>query len=169
VPTPTDHRSNVEFAGRVSDDALAQRYATAPCVVAPAYQEDYGLTAIEAMAEGKPVVVCRDGGGLTELVDHEQTGLVVDPTPAAIADAVERLCTDPDLAAESRRERPPSEPKSSPGSELRSSSATASSGCCREDRRGRPLTRCRSPEAAPSARCGASRPPSTTSPTTKPR
>lgn len=97
---PDDHRSNVEFAGRVSDDDLAQRFADAPCVVAPAYQEDYGLTAIEAMAQGKPVIVCTDGGGLTELVDHEQTGLVVEPTPTAIAEAIERLTTDRDLAAE---------------------------------------------------------------------
>ncbi len=52
------------------------------------------------MAQAKPVVVCRDGGGLTELVHHERTGLVVDPTPRAIAEAVERLCADQELAAE---------------------------------------------------------------------
>ncbi|WP_426573389.1 glycosyltransferase family 4 protein [Aquihabitans sp. McL0605] len=97
---PADHRSNVEFAGRVTDDDLVRRFAEAPCVVAPAYQEDYGLTAIEAMAVGKPVIVCTDGGGLTELVDHERTGLIVEPTPAAIAAAIERLTTDRDLAAE---------------------------------------------------------------------
>ncbi|MGN6695642.1 MAG: glycosyltransferase family 4 protein, partial [Aquihabitans sp.] len=97
---PEDHRSNVEFAGRLSDTDLAQRFADAPCVVAPAYQEDYGLTAIEAMAQGKPVIVCADGGGLTELVDHERTGLVVEPTPGAIAAAIERLTLDRDLATE---------------------------------------------------------------------
>jgi glycosyltransferase involved in cell wall biosynthesis len=89
---------NVEFAGWVDDTDLARRYAAAPCVVAPAFAEDYGLTAIEAMAHGCPVVVCHDGGGLTELVDHDVTGLVVDPTPTAIAAAVERLCEDDDLA-----------------------------------------------------------------------
>lgn len=97
---PEGHRSNVAFTGRVSDAELARRFAEAPCVVAPAYQEDYGLTAIEAMAQGKPVIVCTDGGGLTELVDHERTGLVVDPTPTAIAGAIERLTSDRDLAAE---------------------------------------------------------------------
>jgi len=100
APVPDDHRSNVEFAGRVSDAELAQRYADAPCVVAPALDEDYGLTAIEAMALGKPVIVCTDGGGLTELVEHERTGLVVEPTPAAIAAAVDRVCADDSLAAE---------------------------------------------------------------------
>lgn len=96
---PADHRSNVEFAGRVTDADLARRFAEAPCVVAPAFQEDYGLTAIEAMAQGKPVIVCTDGGGLTELVEHEVTGLIVDPTPAAIAAAIDRLTSDVDLAA----------------------------------------------------------------------
>lgn len=98
-PVPEGFRSNLEFAGRVSDADLAARYAAAPCVVAPAYQEDYGLTAIEAMALAKPVIVCADGGGLTELVRHEETGLVVEPTPAAIAGAVERVIADRDLAA----------------------------------------------------------------------
>ncbi|MCB0972521.1 MAG: glycosyltransferase family 4 protein, partial [Acidimicrobiales bacterium] len=91
--------SNVAFLGRVSDDELARRYAEAPCVVIPALAEDYGLTAIEAMARATPPIVCTDGGGLTELVAHEETGLVVDPTPAALAAAVERLTTDHELAA----------------------------------------------------------------------
>jgi glycosyltransferase involved in cell wall biosynthesis len=88
------------FTGWVDDDELTRRYREAPCVVAPALDEDYGLTAIEAMAHGRPVVVCRDGGGLAELVEHGRTGLVVEPTPAAIAAAVQRLVEDRDLAAE---------------------------------------------------------------------
>jgi glycosyltransferase involved in cell wall biosynthesis len=97
---PEGFSSNVAFAGRLDDDALAAAYRDAPCVVAPAYDEDYGLTAIEAMAQGRPVIVCHDGGGLTELVADGETGLVVDPTPAAIAAAVERLTADRELAAE---------------------------------------------------------------------
>lgn len=100
-PVPAGWKGpNVEFAGLVDDDDLASRYASAPCVVAPAFQEDYGLTAVEAMAHGRPVVVCHDGGGLTELVEHERTGLVVEPTPGAIAEAVDRLTRQPELSAE---------------------------------------------------------------------
>lgn len=98
-PAPEGWRSNVELAGRVDDTTLARLYATTPCVVAPAYDEDYGLTAVEAMAHGAPVVVCEDGGGLADLVEHEGDGLVVAPTGAAIAAAVERILTDADLAA----------------------------------------------------------------------
>lgn len=91
-------RSNVRFLGHVPDGKLDRLFASAVCVVAPAYLEDYGLTAIEAMAYGKPLVVCRDGGGLTDSVQDGVNGFVVDPEPAAIAGAVRRLADDPDLA-----------------------------------------------------------------------
>ena len=71
------HRSTI--AGRVDDARLTQLYREAPCVVAPAYEEDYGLTAVEAMRFGAPVVVCRDGGGLAAIVSDGVDGFVVDP------------------------------------------------------------------------------------------
>lgn len=98
-PAPDGWHSNVTVEGRVDDATLARLYATTPCVVAPAHDEDYGLTAIEAMAHGAPVVVCDDGGGLADLVAHEVDGLVVPPTGAALAAAVERILTDAELAA----------------------------------------------------------------------
>lgn len=93
-----DAPTRTTFTGRVDDARLDHLYRTARCVVAPAYDEDYGLTAIEAMAHGRPVIVCDDGGGLAGLVDHDRTGLVVAPTPTAIAAAVTQLHGDPDLA-----------------------------------------------------------------------
>lgn len=95
---PTRGLGRVEFTGHLDDVELDAAYAEVRCVVAPAYDEDYGLTAIEAMAHGRPVIVCDDGGGLAELVTDGVTGLVVEPTPAAIAEAVERLHADPELA-----------------------------------------------------------------------
>lgn len=97
---PASGDGRVEFVGHVPDAELDHLYATARCVIAPAYDEDYGLTAIEAMAHGRPVIVCSDGGGLAELVADGETGLVVDPTPHAIADAITRLHEDTDLATE---------------------------------------------------------------------
>lgn len=95
---PRGWTSNVEVAGRVDDARLEHLYATTRCVVAPAHDEDYGLTAVEAMAHGAPVVVCEDGGGLADLVEHEVNGLIVAPTGRAIAAAVERILSDDDLA-----------------------------------------------------------------------
>lgn len=95
--------SNVEFVEDASGDQLHELYAGALCAVAPAYLEDYGLTAVEAMTYGLPLIVCEDGGGLTWFVEDEGTGFVVEPTGAAIAGAIKRLRADPALAAEMGR------------------------------------------------------------------
>jgi len=97
-PAPPGWASNVTLAGHVDDATLEHLYATTPCVVAPALDEDYGLTAVEAMAHGAPVIVCDDGGGLADLVSHEVDGLVVAPTGAALAAAIERILGDRELA-----------------------------------------------------------------------
>lgn len=98
VPETTLH-----FAGAVSEAELDRYYRQASCVVAPALLEDYGLTAIEAMRYGKPVIVCRDGGHLCQLVEHGVTGLIVEPTGQAIADAMQYLASNIDVAAEMGR------------------------------------------------------------------
>ena len=98
-PGRTDGSSRTTFAGRLDDRDLDRAYRTAGCVVAPAFREDYGLTVLEAHARGRPVIVCRDGGGLVDLVEDGVTGLVVEPTGPAVADAVRRLRDDPGLAA----------------------------------------------------------------------
>ncbi len=69
-------------------------------MVAPAFDEDYGLTAIEAMAWGAPLVVCDDGGSLAEIVSQTGAGLVVKPHHHAISDAVRRIAYDDKLAAQ---------------------------------------------------------------------
>lgn len=91
--------SNVHFTGRVTKDQLIREYANALCVVCPSYEEDYGLTAIEAMAFGKPVIACEDGGGYTELITPGVDGFVVPPTGEAIAAAIREL-SDPDRLKE---------------------------------------------------------------------
>lgn len=90
----------IEFAGRVDERVLVSHYNSAVCVVAPAYREDYGLTALEAMSFGKPVIVCTDGGGLAELVEDGVSGFVVEPHAQAIAAAVERVAGDAGLRSE---------------------------------------------------------------------
>ena len=87
----------VTFLGRLSKDELIGEYASALCVVCPAFDEDYGLTCLEAMALGKPVIACVDGGGYVELIDDGVDGFLVEATGPAIAAAIERL-KDPELA-----------------------------------------------------------------------
>lgn len=60
----------------------------------PSHQETFGVAAIEAMARRKAVVASRVGG-LTEVVRHQQTGLLIDLRPDELAEAVDFLYNNP--------------------------------------------------------------------------
>ena len=87
-------RDRVQLLGPVDREKLAELYSTALAVCYLPFEEDYGYVTLEAMYSGKPVVALTDGGGATEFIDHGSTGLVVDPKPAAIAQALEELYAD---------------------------------------------------------------------------
>lgn len=57
----------VEFLGRVSDAELADLYAQAIGLIFPP-KEDAGMTPLEAMASGRPVVAYGEGGALESVV-----------------------------------------------------------------------------------------------------
>jgi glycosyltransferase involved in cell wall biosynthesis len=88
----------VRIRGHLERADVVDAFRRASVVVAPAHREDYGLTVLEAFAYGRPVVVCADGGGLVELVEGTGAGIVVEPRPQAIADAVAGLRDDPERA-----------------------------------------------------------------------
>ncbi|WP_252221710.1 MULTISPECIES: glycosyltransferase family 4 protein [unclassified Clostridium] len=92
-----DIKSNVIFTGKLSEKDLIKEYANALCVVCPSYEEDYGLTAIEAMAYGKPVIACNDGGGYREFIEEGKNGFVVEPTGEAIAEKIKYLNDNRDV------------------------------------------------------------------------
>ena len=92
--------SPLVFRPDIPSDEVRRLIVEARCLVAPALLEDYGLTVIEAMQHGVPVVTCRDSGHLLEFVEHGVTGLVVEPNGPAIAEAVQRLLGDPGWAQE---------------------------------------------------------------------
>ncbi|WP_428939004.1 glycosyltransferase family 4 protein [Fontivita pretiosa] len=75
---------------------LVQRYHAADVFVAPSiWQEPFGMPLVEAMAAGLPVIATRRGA-FPEIVQDEQTGLLVPPADAqALAEAILRLLDDP--------------------------------------------------------------------------
>jgi glycosyltransferase involved in cell wall biosynthesis len=89
----------VTFAGSVTDDALVDLYRDALCLVYVPFDEDYGLATLEGFLADKPVVTARDSGGTLEFVRDEVNGFVVDPTPEAIAAAVDSLNSNHTRAA----------------------------------------------------------------------
>lgn len=86
----------VHFAGHVPE---ARRFlAGCDLVVVPSVSEGFGRAAVEAMAEGAPVVATR-AGGLPEVVEDVATGLLVPPgDAAALAGAMRRVVEAPKLA-----------------------------------------------------------------------
>lgn len=85
----------VLFTGRLSAGDLLTHLARCRAVCFVPFQEDYGLVTVEAFSSQKPVVTCLDSGGVAELVDHEQNGLVCDPSPPGVAGALRRVMDEP--------------------------------------------------------------------------
>jgi alpha-1,6-mannosyltransferase len=82
-------RLPVSFLGHVTDRGLlASLLATADVVIAPGPAETFGLSALEALASGTPVVV-NSRSALPEVVGP--AGLTAEDHDAAYADAIERL------------------------------------------------------------------------------
>jgi glycosyltransferase involved in cell wall biosynthesis len=86
------------FAGRVSDEELADLYARCLGVYYAPVNEDYGLVPYEAFLSEKPVVTMTDAGGPLDIVRERQTGLVVAPTTEDLAGALEWLRANEDEA-----------------------------------------------------------------------
>lgn len=72
--TPPPMALKTHFLGSLSDDrALASLYAGADLTVMPSLEEAFGKVAMESMACGTPVV-CFDGSGPADIVDHRVNG-----------------------------------------------------------------------------------------------
>lgn len=80
----------VEFLGRVSDEEMQEAYAGARAFLFPGV-EDFGLTPIEAMSAGAPVLAYGRGGAL-ETVSDGETGLFFhDQSAEGMATCIERF------------------------------------------------------------------------------
>jgi glycosyltransferase involved in cell wall biosynthesis len=83
----------VHLPGWIED--LAPLYATIDICALSSLNEGTPVALIEAMAAAKPVVATRVGG-VADVVEHELSGLLVQPgSPDALADAMIRLAADP--------------------------------------------------------------------------
>ena len=87
----------VVFTGAVPRTQVPALIRSADIVVCTPWYEPFGITPLEAMACGVPVVAA-SVGGLTDSVVHGTTGLLIPPRdPAALVAAATRLLADPAL------------------------------------------------------------------------
>jgi glycosyltransferase involved in cell wall biosynthesis len=92
-------RDRVELIGRhISETEKIDLIARSLALVYVPFKEDYGYVTLEGFHAGKPVITCSDSGGPTELVQHEVNGLIAEPSPQALAGAIDRLASDRELA-----------------------------------------------------------------------
>ncbi len=93
---------NIEFLGWKSDAELAELYRGCRALVFPG-EEDFGITPVEAMASGRPVIAYGRGGALETVrglnapqgAGGDPTGIFFyEQTPRSLADAVEAFEAD---------------------------------------------------------------------------
>ncbi|GGW44143.1 glycosyl transferase family 1 [Streptomyces lucensis JCM 4490] len=92
----------VHYGGALDPADAREAYRTAAVHVLASENEPFGMTVIEALAAGTPVV-CTDTCGIAGELARRGAALVTDGSPEAMADAVRRLLGDPVLCARMAR------------------------------------------------------------------
>lgn len=89
---------HIFFTGFVNPETLISIYNASDVAVFPSLYEPFGITVLEAMAAKTPVVVT-DIGGLSEIVEHDKTGVkaYVDNSDS-LAWGILRILQNPNLA-----------------------------------------------------------------------
>jgi glycosyltransferase involved in cell wall biosynthesis len=104
IPQTWHLPSGVRVIGQQTIEETYSRIAKAKALILPSsWAEPFGRVVIESFALGTPVI-CSAVGALPELVEHEVTGLLVEPgNSSALRDAINRLAEDRALAEQLSR------------------------------------------------------------------
>ncbi len=81
---------NIEFTGFVSEEQLKKLYAEAEALIFPQL-EDFGITPLEAMASGRPVIAYKKGGALDTVVANKTGVFFNKQTPTQLKAAIEKF------------------------------------------------------------------------------
>ncbi|MFA5021595.1 MAG: glycosyltransferase [Patescibacteria group bacterium] len=83
-------KPNIEFLGKINQAELAKTYAKAIAFIHPQI-EDFGITAVESMAAGRPVIAFAAGGACETVVEKKTGKFFDEQTWEALADAIVRF------------------------------------------------------------------------------
>ncbi|MBN1276035.1 MAG: glycosyltransferase, partial [Deltaproteobacteria bacterium] len=97
-----DGAGNIKFTGWTGEDELHRLMGNATATIYIPKDEDFGMSPVESMAAGKPVIGVKEGG-LLESVINGETGALLRPDPCEedVVDAVRHM--DPKTALDMRR------------------------------------------------------------------
>jgi glycosyltransferase involved in cell wall biosynthesis len=95
--------NKVYFTGRISQSEVPRYHRMIDVFLNPSRSESFGVSVLEAMACGRPVIVSNTGG-LAEIVDDLQYGVLCDPNSVdSLLDKMIRLIENPELAEKTGR------------------------------------------------------------------
>lgn len=96
------HAPNITFTGWIDEERMRELIGNAIATIYVPIDEDFGMSPVESMAAGKPVIGVAEGGLVETVVPHE-TGYLLPPTFNAedISDAVEKITPSRALALRS--------------------------------------------------------------------
>lgn len=94
IRTLAERFKNITILGQVSDDELIDLYSRCTGLICTAIEEDFGITPLEAMASGKPVVAVKEGGFLETVT--EECGVFVKPEVRDVINAVRTISLNPE-------------------------------------------------------------------------
>lgn len=84
------NRKSIQLLDFVPDEELPHYYQNCRAFIMP-QEEDFGITPIEAMSYGKPVLALRKGGAVETVIESKTGEFFDDPIPEALANGVRRL------------------------------------------------------------------------------
>jgi glycosyltransferase involved in cell wall biosynthesis len=85
------------FTGGIPPSQLREYYWNADILVNPSLSEAFGNSIVEGMATETPVIGARVGG-MTNIIEMDKTGLLVDPgNVSSLAEALRKLLSNPEL------------------------------------------------------------------------
>lgn len=85
-----DGAKNIEFLGRVSDEERTELFSKCKAYINP-QTEDFGITIVEAMASGRPVIAVKRGGATETIIENETGVFFEHETASSVREAVKRF------------------------------------------------------------------------------
>ncbi|MFN4220410.1 MAG: glycosyltransferase family 4 protein, partial [bacterium] len=84
-------KNKLEILDYIDEDKKIDLYSKCLGIVFTPFDEDYGYVTVEAFYSSKSVITTIDSGGPLEFVEHNKTGIICEPDPIKIAQAMDDL------------------------------------------------------------------------------